>query len=137
MQQTATGIKHFQEDRGFGKWFNALYEVMKTRDSCEPDKYLKRSSSSPNASERSFEDPGENEGEKGALCTCPDNQKIKPFCEGQVKYKRVEQSCERGWNCEGKNTKDLAKKFTNTMEKKLKEALYKGFALTILQCLPK
>ena len=34
--KTITGIKRFQEDRGYGKWFNALFEVLKRRDSCQP-----------------------------------------------------------------------------------------------------
>ena len=34
--KTVTGIKRFQEDRGYGKWFNALFEVLKRRDSCQP-----------------------------------------------------------------------------------------------------
>lgn len=48
-QKTATGIKRYQEDRGFGKWFNALFDVVKTRDSCQPERALEpsRSSSSP------------------------------------------------------------------------------------------
>ncbi|CAH3122860.1 unnamed protein product, partial [Pocillopora meandrina] len=44
-QRTATGIKRFQEDHGFGKWFHALFEVVKTRDSCQPERALEPSSS--------------------------------------------------------------------------------------------
>ena len=46
--KTATGIKRFQEDRGFGKWFSMLFEVVKTRDSCQPDQALELSSSGSN-----------------------------------------------------------------------------------------
>ena len=46
--KTATGIKRFQEDRGFGKWFSTLFEVVKTRDSCQPDQALGPSSSYSN-----------------------------------------------------------------------------------------
>ena len=48
-QKTATGIKRYQEDRGFGKWFNALFDVVKTRDSRQRERALEpsRSSSSP------------------------------------------------------------------------------------------
>ena len=48
-QKTATGIKRYQEDCGFRKWFNALFDVVKTRDSCQPEHALEpsRSSSSP------------------------------------------------------------------------------------------
>ena len=45
-QKTATGIKRYQEDRGFGKWFNALFDVVKTRDSCQPERALEPSTSS-------------------------------------------------------------------------------------------
>lgn len=60
--ETATGIKRFQEDRGFGKWFNALYEVVKTRYSCQPDQEIE-----PSSSERSFDDPDDNEEQKCKL----------------------------------------------------------------------
>ena len=45
-QKTATGIKRYQEDRGFGKWFNALFDMVKTRDSCQPEQALEPSTSS-------------------------------------------------------------------------------------------
>ena len=45
-QKTATGIKRYQEDRGFGKWFDALFDVVKTRDSCQPEQALEPSISS-------------------------------------------------------------------------------------------
>ena len=44
-QKTATGIKRFQEEQGFGKWFTALFEVVKTRESCQPDLALEPSAS--------------------------------------------------------------------------------------------
>jgi len=56
-QKTATGIKRFQEDQGFGKWFTVLYEVVKTRDSCQPSKALE-----PSSSEKSFDDNDDNQG---------------------------------------------------------------------------
>lgn len=45
-QKTATGIKRFQKDQGFGKSFTALFEVLKTRESCQPDLALEPSASS-------------------------------------------------------------------------------------------
>lgn len=45
-QKTATGIKRYQEDHGLGKWFNALFAVVKTRDSCQPERAVESSSSS-------------------------------------------------------------------------------------------
>ena len=50
-QKTATGIKHYQEDHSFGKWFKDLFAVVKTRDSCQPEQALEPSSTN---SERSF-----------------------------------------------------------------------------------
>ena len=55
-QKTATGIKRFQEEEGLGKWFAALYEVVKTRDSCQPDQALE-----PSSSEKSFNDDADNQ----------------------------------------------------------------------------
>ena len=59
-QKTATGIKRYQEDRGFGKWFNALFDVVKTRDSCRPERAVEPSTSSsspPCTPESSLYDP--------------------------------------------------------------------------------
>ena len=41
--RTATGIKRFQEDRGLGNWFKPLFEVVQTRDSCQPDQAIEPS----------------------------------------------------------------------------------------------
>ena len=35
--KTASGITRFIEDKGYGKWFNLLYVLVKTRDSCKPE----------------------------------------------------------------------------------------------------
>ena len=45
-QKSATGIKRFQEDQGLGKWFTTLFEVVKTREYCQPDLALEPSASS-------------------------------------------------------------------------------------------
>ena len=36
--KTATGVKRFQNEKGFGVWFDHLFALIKTRDSCNPDK---------------------------------------------------------------------------------------------------
>ena len=41
--KTATGIKRFLEDKGYGAWFEKLFEIVKTRDSCQPDQALEPS----------------------------------------------------------------------------------------------
>ena len=35
--KTATGIKKIQREKGYGAWFNQLFALIKTRDSCRPE----------------------------------------------------------------------------------------------------
>ena len=51
--KTATGIKRFQEDKGFGNWFNNLFALAKTRDSCNPQQAVE-----PSATKNTTEDEG-------------------------------------------------------------------------------
>ena len=32
--KTGTGIKRFQDEKGYGTWFNILFPLVKSRDSC-------------------------------------------------------------------------------------------------------
>lgn len=62
--KTATGVKRIQEDRGYGPWFNQLFSLVQSRDSCNPE-LAEEPSSSRNASssastETSPEDEGKN-----------------------------------------------------------------------------
>ena len=41
--KTATGIKRFQDNQGYGKWFPTLFAVVKTRESCQPEQALELS----------------------------------------------------------------------------------------------
>ena len=34
--KTVTGVKRFIDEKGYGSWFNKLYILVKTRDSCQP-----------------------------------------------------------------------------------------------------
>lgn len=34
--KSATGIKRLQDEKGYGPWFNQLFSLVKTRDSCQP-----------------------------------------------------------------------------------------------------
>ncbi len=38
--KTASGIKRFQEENGYGPWFNQLFALVKTRDSCQPEQAI-------------------------------------------------------------------------------------------------
>ena len=42
--KTASGIKRFQEDKGYGTWFNCLPPLVQTRVSCQPEQALDPSS---------------------------------------------------------------------------------------------
>ena len=44
--KTATGIKRFQEDKGYSTWFDSLFPLVKTRDSCQPEMAVEPSASS-------------------------------------------------------------------------------------------
>lgn len=35
--KSASGIKRFQDQKGYGAWFDKLYALVKTRDSCQPE----------------------------------------------------------------------------------------------------
>ena len=35
--KTATGVKRFQDEKNYGVWFDRLFKLVKTRDSCPPD----------------------------------------------------------------------------------------------------
>ena len=37
---TKSGIKRIQDDKGYGPWFNLLYPLIKSRDSCQPEQAI-------------------------------------------------------------------------------------------------
>ena len=42
--KTASGIKRFQDENGYGKWFNQLFPLIQTRASCQPEHAIEPSS---------------------------------------------------------------------------------------------
>lgn len=46
--QTATGIKRVQDEKGYGQWFNLLYPLIKSRDSCQPDQAIEPDATNEN-----------------------------------------------------------------------------------------
>ena len=44
--KTATGIKRFQENKGYGAWFDQLFPLVQSRDSCQPQLAVDPSSNS-------------------------------------------------------------------------------------------
>ena len=51
--QTATGVKRFIEEKGYGKWFDALFPLIKSRDSCQPEQSVEPSTSNCSSSSNS------------------------------------------------------------------------------------
>ena len=47
--KTASGITRFIEDKGYAKWFNLLYALVKTRDTCKPENACEPSALGRNA----------------------------------------------------------------------------------------
>ena len=47
--KTATGIKRFQDNKGYGAWFNQLLPLVQSRDSCQPEMAVEPSSTSSNS----------------------------------------------------------------------------------------
>ena len=43
--RTASGIKRFQDEKQFGKWFDQLLQLMKSRASCRPCEAIEPGSS--------------------------------------------------------------------------------------------
>ncbi len=41
--KTASGVKRFVDSKGYGNWFNLLYPLVKTRDSCKPENAIEPS----------------------------------------------------------------------------------------------
>ncbi len=37
---TKSGIKRIQDEKGYGQWFNLLYPLIKSRDSCQPEQAI-------------------------------------------------------------------------------------------------
>jgi len=66
--KTSTGVKRFQDDKGYSTWFNQLFEVVKTRDSCRPELAVEPSS------REDVNQSTDNEGNSGASQGCAGKQ---------------------------------------------------------------
>ena len=90
-QKTATGIKRYQEDHGFGSWFNALFAVVKTRDSCQPERALEPSSSSSPCTPGSSHDdhPSDNAGDEDVLYIPKRSAKKEKFAKDKLDNTQV------------------------------------------------
>ena len=48
--KSASGIKRFQDEKSYGKWFDQLFALVKTRDSCQPEQAIEPSANAPSTS---------------------------------------------------------------------------------------
>ncbi|PFX19414.1 hypothetical protein AWC38_SpisGene16193 [Stylophora pistillata] len=48
---TATGVKRLTDEKGYGKWFDVLYPIVKSRDSCQPEQAREPSANESSAKE--------------------------------------------------------------------------------------
>ena len=48
--KSASGIKRFQDKKSYGKWFDQLFALVKTRDSRQPEQAIEPSASAPSTS---------------------------------------------------------------------------------------
>ncbi|XP_065052177.1 uncharacterized protein LOC135681566 isoform X2 [Rhopilema esculentum] len=53
--KSATGIKRFQDEKNYGPWFNQLFGLVKTRDSCQPEQAIEPSAGTPSPQDDSPE----------------------------------------------------------------------------------
>ena len=81
--QTATGIKRFQEEKGYGKWFEAFYALVKTRDSCQPEQAQEPSATnpSPNKTEDSQASTGSKSSSPNLFVPVKNRKKVKSTTE--------------------------------------------------------
>ena len=81
--KTATGIKRFQDSKNYGLWFNQLFAVVKTRDSCQPEQTLE-----PSKVPRKDEKSGENKNSE------KDHERLFVPVKGSAKKKKPDNSAE-------------------------------------------
>lgn len=55
--KTATGVNRFQEEKNYGPWFPMLFALVKTRDSCQPERAVEPTAGSEDVNEESRASP--------------------------------------------------------------------------------
>ena len=72
--KSASGIKQFQEERGFGSWFNQLFALVKTCHSCQPQQAIEPSATSEQSTNS---DAAENVSSEQAELYVPKRKQVK------------------------------------------------------------
>ena len=58
--KTATGMKKIQREKGYGAWFDQLFALIKTRDSCKPESAIEPSANKDDHEEAGKDDDDDN-----------------------------------------------------------------------------
>ncbi|XP_046854719.1 uncharacterized protein LOC124447762 [Xenia sp. Carnegie-2017] len=78
--KTASGIKRFQEGKGYGIWFKQLFQLVQSRDSCRPEMAIEPSVSSDISSSSSSGNP--------SLIDLEEEEEIRQLEEGEDSVKK-------------------------------------------------
>ena len=73
--KTATGIKRFQDQKGYGAWFSQLFALIKTRDSCQPERAIEPSANSATSSKGQTSTESEENGPVSSMRSNKRNKK--------------------------------------------------------------
>lgn len=114
--KTGTGIKRFQEDKSYGSWFQKLYEVIKTRDSCQPDQAIE-----PRAISSTPTVPSEDTSESEASSANQSNVFV-PIKQAKRKSNRDDPICEALKLMNTIAEKDPSKELINFMKEDVAKA---------------
>ena len=64
--KTASGINRFIEEKGYGKWFELLYPLVKTRDSCQPENAVEPSAHGGNVKNKGADDSDDDDDDRAS-----------------------------------------------------------------------
>ena len=123
--KTGTGIKRFQEDKSYGWWFQKLYEVVKTRDSCQPDQAIE-----PRAMSSIPTVPSEDTSESEASSANQSNVFV-PLKQAKRKSNRDDPICEALKLMNTIAEKDPSKELINFMKEDVAKA--QDYELRLMQ----
>ena len=120
--KTGTGIKRFQEDKSYGAWFQKLYEVVKTRDSCQAEQAIEPTATQFYRNQiASCSTPTEDTSESEASSNNQSNVFV-PIKQGKKKSSRDDPICEAMKLMKTIAEKDPSKELINFMKEDIQKA---------------
>ena len=129
--KTASGIKRFQEDKGYGKWFNQLLPLVQSRASCQPEEAIEPSAFTRKRREKSQEDKSSISSENSSPSSSIDASTCSPGNEEEEDTaKKMFIPTKMRRKSKGETAKviaDLVGKLTKTLEEDPTDKLIKFF----------